>query len=79
MARTGREVRVAAHGEDPEAPPSQSELFELSLDKEPGGVRPDRLAGVRPQERVQRHTVDDIVDVSPFVQILDVPVPQTGD
>ena len=27
-----------------------------------GGSRPDRLADVRPQERVQRHTVDQIVD-----------------
>ena len=36
MARAGREVRVVAHGEDPEALPSQPELFELSFDEEPG-------------------------------------------
>ena len=33
---------------------------------------------VRPQGRPQQHTVEHIVDVSPFVQILDVPVPQMG-
>ena len=32
----------------------QRELFELSFDEEPGGMRPDRLAGVRPQEKVQQ-------------------------
>ena len=44
----------------------------------PAGERPPPLVEVRPQERVQRHTVVHIVDVSPFVQILDVPVPQIG-
>ena len=38
--------------------------------------RPKLLVEVRPQGRVQWHTVEHIVDVSPFVQILDVPVPQ---
>ena len=40
------------------------------------GGRPTPLVEVRPQGRVQRHTVEHIVDVSPFVQILDVLVPQ---
>ena len=31
-----------------------------------------------PFEVVQRHTVEHIVDDCPFVQILDVPVPQLG-
>ena len=34
--------------------PEFSELYEDEL----GGTRPDRLAGVGPQERVQRHTVE---------------------
>ena len=38
--------------------------------------RPSPLVEVRPQGRVQRHTVEHIDDFSPFVQILDVPVPQ---
>ena len=42
------------------------------------GKRPTPLVEVRPQEQVQRHTVEHIVDVAPFVQILDVPVPQMG-
>ena len=36
-----------------------------------GGSRPDRLAEVRPQERVQRHTVEQII----LAPMLDVPVP----
>ena len=36
-----------------------------------GGSRPDRLTEVRPQERVQRHTVEQIV----LPPMLDVPVP----
>ena len=41
-------------------------------------ARPTPLAEVRPQERVQRHTAVRIVDILPYVQILDVPVPQMG-
>ena len=36
-------------------------------------TRPASLA--EPQERVQRHTVEQIVEIAPMVQILDVPVP----
>ena len=36
-----------------------------------GGSRPDRLAEVRPQERVKRHTVEQIIPAP----MLDVPVP----
>ena len=74
----GREERAELDGHDPGDPLPQPELFELSVDEEPGGMRPDRIACVRPQERVHRHTAAHIVDVSPFVQVLDVPVPQTG-
>ena len=47
---------------------------------ETAGVRPGVLAEPRPQERVQRHTMEHVVDFvccSPMVQILDVLVPQT--
>ena len=63
-------------------PPPQPVLFSL-YDEEPGGRRPASLAEPpRPQERVQRHTVEhitDLVRVAPMVQILDAPVPQTVD
>ena len=51
------------------------ELFDLSFDEEPGGSRPDRIVGVRPQEQVQRHTVEQMADSALVVLILDVPVP----
>ena len=41
-------------------------------------ARPTPLVEVRPQQGVLRHTGAHIVDFSPFVQILDDPVPQMG-
>ena len=54
-----------------------AEYYELSSDdgRPTGGERPSALVEVRPQERVQRHRVEHIIDVLPFVQILDDPVP----
>ena len=52
-----------------------TEFFSL-YEEELGGTRPDRLYVVRPQGRVQRHTVEQIVDTVLFVPSLDVPVPQ---
>ena len=43
------------------------------------GLRPGSVFDPVPQGRVQRHTVEHIVDACPFVQILDAPVPQLGD
>ena len=53
------------------------ELFQL-FEEELSGARPPPLVDVRPQGRVQRHTVEHIVDVLSF-EVLDVPVPQGGD
>ena len=51
-------------------------LFSL-YDEEPGGRRPTGLVEPPgPQERVPRHTVEQMADVAPMVQILDAPVPQ---
>ena len=51
----------------------------MDVDEVPAtGSRPDRLAGVRPQERVQQHPVDH-VDTAPALPILDVPVPLVGE
>ena len=52
-----------------------TEFFSL-YEEELGGTRPDRLYEVRPQERVQRRTVEQIVDNTLFLPTLDVPVPQ---
>ena len=38
-------------------PPPQPVLFSL-YEEEPGGGRPEAFVGLRPQERVQRHTVE---------------------
>ena len=56
-------------------PPPEPELFDLF--EEPGGERPNLLLEPQgPQLGVQRHTVLHIVDILPYVQILDVLVPQ---
>ena len=51
-------------------PPPQPELFQL-YEEVLGGVRPGPVLDPRPQERVQRHTVEHIVDLAPTVQIVD--------
>ena len=61
------------------SPLPQPKLFGLSFDEEPGGSRPDPLAGVRPKEQVTRHTVEQIIDSAPGLPMLDAPVPQTVD
>ena len=56
-------------------PPTEPVLFSL-YDEEPGGRRPDRLFAVSgPQDRVQRRTVQEIVDIAPL-PTLDDPAPQ---
>ena len=52
----------------------EPELFQLS-EEEPGGSRPDRVSGVRPQERAQRHAVEQIVDAVPGLPWHDARVP----
>ena len=56
-----------------------TEFFSL-FEEEPRGVRGlDRMYEVRPQERDQRHTVEQIVDSrAGSLPSLDVPVPQMG-
>ena len=41
-----------------------------------GGMRPPPLVEGRPQVRIQRHTVEQRIEHTPYVQILDAPVPQ---
>ena len=69
-------ARDELYGDDPgPLPTPQPELFSL-YDEGPGGSRPDRMPTLSgPQERVQRHTVDQIVDAVPGLPTLDAPVP----
>ena len=71
MARAGEEGREehdALRRQRP--PPHQPELFQL-YEEEPGGRRPTGLVEPPgPQERVPRHTVEQMADVAP------IPVPQ---
>ena len=70
----GPETYVAPRGQTTARAAAGVQHFCLDLDDAPaaGGSRPDRLPEVRPQERIQRHTVDQIIDAP----LLDVPVPQ---
>ena len=82
-ARSGGWERAVLHGHVPEHPTSQAagtEYFSLDVEDVPAaGSRPDRLSGVRPQERLQQHPVDQIVDTAPALPILDVPVLLMGE
>ena len=77
FARAGEEGREEHYALRRQRPtPPQPELFQL-YEEEPGGSRPAGLVAPRgPQEAVQRHTVEQLADVVPTVQVLDAPVPQ---
>ena len=80
MARAGEWERAALHGHVPEHPTPQAagtENFSLDVEDVPAvGSRPDRLFTVSgPQARVQRRTVQQIIDIAPL-PILDDPAPQ---
>ena len=63
---------------DRKTPPPQPVLFKL-FDEEPGNGRPEAFAEPRPQERVLRHTAEQIGDVAPVAPALGVPEPQMVD
>ena len=72
--------RDALHGHVPEhSTPRRQSLSTFPLTSKrclPPGSRPDRLFGVfGPQDRVQRRTVQQIVDIAPL-PIIDDPAPQ---
>ena len=79
MARAGvwgHEQNYTAKIRKPPTP--QPELF--SLEEEPGGGLPAPLSEVAGrQDKVVRHVMEDLGSVCPFVQILDLPVPQMMD
>ena len=61
--------------ETPQHPGKQ--YYDLGDESVPG-TRPDRLVDVRPQERVQRHTVEQMGDVVPVLPVLIAPLPLLG-
>ena len=81
----GGGFRVELCGEDPEASPPQAAgtvYYPMDVDDVPAasGSRPDRLLDVSgPQERVQRRTMEQIVDCVREVPLLDAPVPQMAE
>ena len=82
MARAGEEESEMKYtAKFRTTPPPQPELFQL-FEEEPGGLRPTGLVEPRgPQERIQRHTAEQMIES--FVPVpmldLDAPVPQMVD
>ena len=71
----GREMNYTATIGD--SPPLPSRSSSASMKKSPGIERPGRLSAVSgPQERVQRRTVQQIVDFAPSLPTLDDSAPQ---
>ena len=50
-------------------------MFFKLFEDDTAGARHDRLSGVRPQEQVQRHTVEHVVETFVLVPVLGAPVP----
>ena len=76
--RAGEAAHRAPRRQRPRAA-GEAVIFEL-FDEDTAVLRPGVLAEPQPQERVQRHTMEHIVDYvccAPLVQTLDAPVPQT--
>ena len=75
-----RPTMARARGGQMTPPPraASTEYYRLDDDGDVLAARPTPLVEVRPQPGVLRHTGAHIVDFSPFVQILDDPVPQMG-
>ena len=57
---------------------ASTQYFTLDDDGDVLAARPTPLVEVRPQERVQRHTAELIIETFVPVQVLDAPVPQMG-
>ena len=77
-----RETYPATRRQEPPLPAVTTGTQVFTLDDESVPVteeRPAALLEPAPQRRVQRHTVEHIIEVLPHVQILDVLLPQVGD
>ena len=81
MARAREEESEMNNATGQMTPPpraASTEYYRMDDDVDVLAARPTPLVEVRPQPGVLRHTRAHIVDFSPFVQILDDPVPQMG-
>ena len=76
---TGTEDQGGTHGTSRTSVAGEAVLFEL-YDEDTAGWWPPCLGeSPGPQERMQRHTVEQIIETFVPVPMLDVPVPQTVD
>ena len=76
---TATRTRGAPRRQEPPLPAVTTNTQFFTLDDGSVPVTGERPLEPRLQGGVQRHTVEHIIDVLPFVRILDVPVPQLGD
>ena len=78
-----RETYSAPRRQEPPLPAVTTGTQYFTLDDESvqvAGLRPTGLVEPRgPQERVQRHTMEQFGELAPMVQILDAPAPQMVD
>ena len=82
MARTRGEESEMNNATGQMTPPpraASTEYFRMDDDGDVLAARPTPLVEVRPLPGVLRHAAAHIEDIVPYVQILDVPVPQLGD
>ena len=82
MARTRgeeSEMNNATGPTTPEPRAASTEYYRLDDDGDVLAARPTPFVEVRPLPGAQRHPAAHIKDIVPYVQILDVPVPQLGD
>ena len=77
-AREESELNNAVGQKTPRPRAASTVYFSMTDDGDVLAARPTPLAEVRLQPGVLRHTVEHITDVLPYVQILDVPVPQNA-
>ena len=76
----GTSSTTRLRSEHPTSQTASTEYFSIDVEDVPAaGLRPGPVLDPRPQERVPQHTVEHEDAICPFVQILDAPVPQTGE
>ena len=69
-------ARAELHGEDPEAPHTPAGALQPRRRARQGGLPAPLSEVAGRQGKVVRHVMEDLGSVCPFVQILDLPVPQ---
>ena len=72
------ELNIATGQKTPPPRAASTMYYRMDDDGDVLAARRTPLVEVRPQPGVLRHTAAHVVDILPYVQILDVPVPQLG-